>query len=337
MISEMSNIVNLFGPDIVYVYPSDPESLLISGVTGYLDDSDIKIIQSVARVDLVCPYFVNNAVVDEVSIVVQALTDECYELFDSRGFVNIVKGDRGDVVFGAKLNELLGKDYEIGQSIQLEGRRYRVKGFASGGGASDFDDTSLFITSDTAKKLFGPYYAMAAVKILDDPAPVVEILENRFRNRDVVILSSSQLAERMSGILTSVETAVLAIGFISVIVAILIIFNSTYSGVMKHMKTIGVFKATGASHIQVLLIFIKQSLILGIIGGILGALVSVVMIYLIEPFTHVLPHSLIIPLEIPLNSLFNSFILAIIISILGSIIPAFRASGIAPAEALRYE
>lgn len=342
MLLQMKNQLNRFGPDIVYIYPGDPSSVFLSGFTNYLDEYDIEILNSVGRVELVCPYFMETAILDGKRVNVQSTTDECYGWFNSRGILLLEKGAMGDVVFGAGMGDILGEDYDIGRSVQLEGKRYRVSGFLGGHGGVSIDDRAVYVTFTTAKKLFGAHYALALIRVSDDPTPVVEILKNRFRNQDVQILTTTQLAERASFILTVVETAVLGVGSISIVVAILITFNSMYSNIMKHTRMVGLLKALGTTNSEALFIFIKQAIVLGVIGGVLGVILSVVMVQFINFFTQRLNTvsnflALGITISVSPNLAIHSLILAISVSVLGAIIPAIKAAGVAPAVALRYE
>lgn len=112
--------------------------------------------------------------------------------------------------------------------------------------------------------------------------------------------------------------------------------NTMYTSVTQRTREIGVMKAIGATNRQVMLLFLLESGIIGAIGGILGVLAGLGMssgaAYAATQFTNIPINPYIGP-KLILGAITFSFIVGVV----SGVLPARRAAGLQPAEALRYE
>ena len=100
--------------------------------------------------------------------------------------------------------------------------------------------------------------------------------------------------------------------------------------IVKTIEEIGILKALGAQSKEILLLFLTEATITGLIGGILGAIFGFVLGNIVGDYIN-LPVS-----NSPiLGALVVGF--AVITSVLSGLYPAWRASNLHPVEALRYE
>ena len=66
----------------------------------------------------------------------------------------------------------------------------------------------------------------------------------------------------------------LALSFIAVFVGMFLIFNAVALAVVRQRRDIGVWRALGVTRGQVLLVFLTEGLLLGVVGGVLGAMLG---------------------------------------------------------------
>jgi putative ABC transport system permease protein len=100
--------------------------------------------------------------------------------------------------------------------------------------------------------------------------------------------------------------------------------------VMERTKEIGTFKAIGAKSLDVLLMFLSEAMLTGLIGGAVGAGFGFLLGLIIGRFIDLpVSSSLMLGVEV--------ILFAVVTSILSGLYPAYRASNMNPVEALRHE
>jgi putative ABC transport system permease protein len=155
------------------------------------------------------------------------------------------------------------------------------------------------------------------------------------------VLSTETLMEFVSTITGGLTVALILFGSISALVASIGIVNTMIMSIYEQTKEIGIIKAIGASNIQVLVIFLIQSAMIGLIGGLLGLGITFTLMKVIDPFIV----DLLIEQGFTVNNFFNfrfDFAIyialgSILIGILAGLYPAYKASRLDPVKALRYE
>jgi putative ABC transport system permease protein len=98
-------------------------------------------------------------------------------------------------------------------------------------------------------------------------------------------------------------------------------------------------KAIGAKNIDILLVFMLNAAMVGLVGGVLGVLLGTIVSKLI-PYLGIslfLPGGGQMSTVISPGLIIGSLLLAIGIGIISGVIPAYRASKLRPVDALRYE
>jgi len=135
-----------------------------------------------------------------------------------------------------------------------------------------------------------------------------------------------------------------------VIVAAFSIMNSQITFVVQKTREIGVMKAIGATRGQVMLLFLSQSLAVGVLGVAAGLGFGILVLTYRNPFLHFLRNTTgleIFPASIygfsELPALTDARDVAVIcgsalvICVLAGLVPAWSAGRLKPVEALRHE
>ncbi|MEN3053016.1 MAG: ABC transporter permease [Candidatus Methanosuratincola petrocarbonis] len=210
-------------------------------------------------------------------------------------------------------------------------------------------DDSLFMSLKGAMALTGrSSYNALFVKTVDVDSVdyVVENLKAIYGTR-LNILTVKQITQIVSTITGQLTVLLGAIAAISLFVAGLGIMNIMFVSVIERTREIGVLKALGFTNSDVLLIFLSEATVMGVIGGVLGILVG-------SGISYVIP----IILSAGISRTAGSFgsaqsfsytpiirpdiaalvlLFAIAVALLAGFYPARRASKMDPVVALRHD
>jgi len=134
-----------------------------------------------------------------------------------------------------------------------------------------------------------------------------------------------------------VETYQYWLMFVALIVTTVGITNAMLIAVYERYREIGTMKCIGAMDRHILLMFLVEALIQGVIGGVAGFILGVGGALLSTGFTTGFDIIFKVPLVEMITYFLGSAVLSMILSILATIYPAYRAAKLNPVEALSYE
>jgi putative ABC transport system permease protein len=238
----------------------------------------------------------------------------------------------------------------VGQTVKINGVGYEVVGVlaASGSGINN-NNNDVYIPLTTAQSRLYAERTRQGEKVVSvitaeavseeqTDAAIEEITETLRQQHgiayvnedDFTIFSQSDLLETFN-VITGTLTAFLgAIAGISLLVGGIGIMNIMLVSVTERTREIGIRKAVGALKRDILVQFLMESVLLSLLGGALGMLLG----WAISQVAGQL-----IDLETVLDAgtvlLATGFATAV--GLIFGIYPAWRAAGLHPIEALRYE
>ena len=248
---------------------------------------------------------------------------------------------RAFVVLGAKLKEeLFGPDNALGQRIRIGGLQFRVIGIMEAKGqflGIDLDDTA-FIPAARAQELFNREGVDEINVAVAEGAPSATVasqirrhLIERHGREDFTIVTQEEMLKTLSNILNVLTMAVGALGGISLLVGGVGIVTIMTIAVTERTSEIGLLVALGARRRTILGLFLGEAIALSAIGGALGLLLGFGLAQLI----HLLVPAL--PVHTPISFVLLAEGVAIAIGLTAGVLPARRAAGLDPVEALRSE
>jgi ABC-type antimicrobial peptide transport system, permease component len=198
------------------------------------------------------------------------------------------------------MNEILGKDDYGGFFIKAES-------------LDVVRETSNEIDKRLARSLGVPSRDLEN----DDAKPYVvfdqiEILEE-----------TNQLSAALTSLLTSVALISLIVGSIG-------IMNIMLVTVAERTPEIGLLKSLGYNERDILLLFIIESMIVGLIGGIIGTVAGIGAASIANDLLDV-------PDVFPVSLIFLGFLVSLMVGLVAGVYPARKAARMNPVEALRKE
>ncbi len=221
----------------------------------------------------------------------------------------------------------------VGDRMQLSGASYLVVGIYENGLA--FEDSGGVIALREAQPLFGKQRQASLLAItLQDPKQADEMarrLEARFP--EVIVSKPSGLTERMQDFAT-LDAMLGALVALTVVVGGIVMMNAMLMSVFERTQEIGVLRALGWRRRRVLGMVMAESLALSALSAVAGMVLGVGLSFLLtyEPAFG----SFLTPAYSP-GHLIAALLLALALGALGGLYPAWRATGLQPVEALRYE
>ncbi|MFA6073426.1 MAG: ABC transporter permease [Candidatus Woesearchaeota archaeon] len=253
--------------------------------------------------------------------------------------------DQNVVVIGGSLSDsYFGKPLGINQMITIEGNVYRVVGI--------LDDTSnsIYMPIQMAYQVLDDkeegVYDSITIKIKDEEQldevmnktalKLMQIRHITTKTKDFSLTSSKQMQETRSEMMSSMNSFLIAIAAVSLIVGAVGIANTMFTSVMEKTKEIGIMKAIGARNKDIMLIFLLNALLIGIVGGLLGIIFGIL---LSAALPAIMGQSAMLRggTFVSLNAILLAISVSAIIGVLAGIIPAYKGSKLKPVDALRYE
>jgi putative ABC transport system permease protein len=110
-----------------------------------------------------------------------------------------------------------------------------------------------------------------------------------------------------------------------------------YTAVLERTKEIGLMKAIGATNNTIMLIFLIESGLLGLVGGLIGVLFGLGLAYLTAYIGKTVLDTLLLNAWFSWWLVFGALAFAFIVGVCSGVLPARQASKQKPVDSLRYE
>ncbi len=266
----------------------------------------------------------------------------------------LTSGDAKSIVIGNGLaNKVFKEKIIVGSILTINNKPFRIVGILASSSGFGGSDNGIYMSVKDAREILGDMitlksneYSSISVKVID--AQYVQDVSNNIETalinshhvtkdkEDFSISSALALQERFSTVTSGITLFLGIIAAVSLLVGGIGVANTMFTSVLEKTRDIGVMKAIGAKNSDILLIFLFNSGMLGLVGGGLGILFSL-LVTLLSPYigTALGFTNFTIPVNIWL--MLFALIFSIGIGMISGAIPAYNASKLKPVEALRYE
>jgi putative ABC transport system permease protein len=242
-------------------------------------------------------------------------------------------------VLGYKIKrELFGNSSPLGEWVRIGGRRFRVIGVIAAKGQSlglDMGDIAI-IPVASAQMLFNTSSLFRILIQADgrEAVPrakkaILNIIQDRHEGEDdVTVITQDALLKTFDRIFNALTLTVGGIAAISLAVAGILIMNVMLISVSQRKTEIGLLKAIGSPRSQILRLFLSESAVLSLIGSGLGVVLALVGTWASLRFY---PN---FPVTIPWWALTAATLVGMLTGLVFGVLPARRAAGLEPVEAL---
>lgn len=259
---------------------------------------------------------------------------------------NMNKRDRVAVIGATVAENLFGTENPVGKKIRVNNQPFRVIGLLESKGQSsmgqDQDDVVIIPLTTAQERVLGITYVnsinvqVSDAKYMDQ---VQEDIETLLRQRhkitagkedDFHVRNLTSLMETMTQTTTMITLLLGSVAGISLIVGGIGIMNIMMVSVTERTREIGIRKALGATFSNIMMQFLIESVVIGVIGGIIGIFIGCGLSMAIASFGGFTTVITWAPIVV-------SFTFSVGIGLLFGILPARKAARLDPIEALRYE
>ena len=217
--------------------------------------------------------------------------------------------------------------------------------------SEEYNNTDIYISMETAKKIIQENYKLASKTNLDTDTydtvyvyaesmeDVADILKT-IKSYGFEAYSQTEWIEEMKGQQQSQQGQLAAIGFISLLVSAIGIANTMMTSILERRREIGVMKVIGVAIGKIRMIFLIEAALIGLLGGILGVTLGHLLAYLMNTGSSTdailgMQFATGVKIVIPIWLDLAAIGMAITVGMIAGIFPARRATKMSAIEAIR--
>ena len=253
-------------------------------------------------------------------------------------------GARVAVIGAAVIDSLFPEQEPIGQHVKLGRMDLKVIGTVERQGGIPIDgnrDNTISIPISLFMELYGTSRSVDIAVMAPDPESQKKLQDTAvaaFRKvrglatsqeNDFEIVSNESMRGMFENLATVVTIASAFICFLSLIVGGIGVMNIMLVAVTERTREIGLRKSLGARRMRILMQFIIEAVLLAACGGTIGIAIGYCASWV--------GRFLLFPAEVPLWAVVLGLSVSCSVGLIAGIYPAWRASRLDPAVALRDE
>ena len=246
----------------------------------------------------------------------------------------VFSDDANEIIVGKTAAQSLNKT--VGDTITLFNTDFKITGVFETG--NFITDAGGFMSLNKLQNLTNTPNSVTtiAVKVNDNASvdTVSQAIQSSYPN-ELNTTTAADQANRINQGLSFIDTATWAISLLAIIIGGVGVINTMIMSVYERTREIGVLKAVGWRSRRILGMILGESIVLTLIAALVGIVVGIIgvnVLLAISPATG----GVIQPAYSP-ELFLRALGIAFLVGIVGGIYPAYRASRLAPTEALRYE
>jgi len=348
------------GGDKFFVQPLGQFGGPGTGAAATLTTDDVDAIEKVSGVERVS-YFVGGSAKVEFDnqvkyFPVYGMPKDGMQLYIESGSVKIDEGKLIDqsltkeVMLGSdfKSGNVFDKPVKAGSKLLINGQEFKVKAiFQPIGNPSD--DKNIIMEVEDFKAMFNTGnrvdYIIIQIKEGEDIKAVADAVDRKLmserhlteKTKDYTILTPEELLQSFTTILNIITYFLAGVAGISLLVGAIGIANTMYTSVLERTKEIGIMKSIGARNSDILLIFLIESGLIGMIGGIIGVGLGILFAKAVEFVAINQLNTTLLKAATPFYLIAGCIGFAFLIGAISGLLPARNASRVKIVDALRYE
>ena len=258
--------------------------------------------------------------------------------------LNLFLGDKVNVI------SPMGNITPLGMMPRM--KPFRVTGIFNTG-MFEYDSTLAYVSLNQAQRFFDLGDTVTGIQLKVEDVYHTDELARSINREMGVNFYARDWMQMNKNILFALKTEKIVMFIILTLIVLVAAFgiaSTLFMVVMEKNRDIAILKSMGATAASIMKIFVLEGLIIGIIGTLLGVISGLLLALNLEHVINIIQNitgqnffskdiyyldhfpSLVVPSDVLLIS-----VTAILISFLATLYPAWQASRMLPAEALRYE
>jgi putative ABC transport system permease protein len=254
--------------------------------------------------------------------------------------VGISESSLNGSIFNNSANEIIigktaaqNQNKTIGDNITLYNKTFKIVGIYETG--SFMTDGGAYMSLSKLQNLTSNTNKISNIEIkVDDNANVTQVsqaITNAYSS--LATTTALDQANMVNSILNVINNATWAISLLAILIGGIGVINTMIMSVYERTREIGVLKAVGWPSRRILGMVVGESIVLTLAAAVVGTIIGIVIV---EGGLMIFGISSLQPV-FTLDLFVRAFGVALLVGVIGGLYPAYRASKLAPTEALRYE
>jgi putative ABC transport system permease protein len=324
---------------------------------SYITLEDLALLQNKNGIGLIAPSISgmdtakaegNTSAADIVGTTENAMTVDNITVRSGR----FIQGSDNDLrlnvaVIGVKIaKDLFGQEDVVGSQFTMLGRSFEIVGILKEDGDSSMSsqDSTIYIPISTASRLLNQTTitsfnasTTSAATIDEGKAALEDFLRQKVRpastdseDEGFTIFNMGDILSALDSVMATMALLLGGIASISLVVGGIGIMNIMLVSVTERTREIGIRKAIGAQHSDILIQFLIEAVVISVTGGLIGMLLGAGLLQILSGIM-----DMQLSISVSVSALALGFSLGI--GIIFGIYPANKAAKLKPIDALRYE
>lgn len=354
--------LRMYGTNTLYIFPGKLED--ISSILGFfmgrleIEDKTIEKIKKIEGVEKIIPFDYRVETVRYKNKVKRVLLfayprEEGQEIFRNEVGWKLIEGKwpkvkKREVLVGRLVPLDIFPGLKSGDKIYIKGKEFLVTGVLQSLGSKQ-DDSMIEMDLDHFREITGLRGGCPFALVKTSSHANQEIVAFKIKNIlqenqkrkigseevEFTVLTNEKVSSIASSILLILQIFVGIFASIALLVGGIGIMNTMFTSVRERTREIGIMKAIGAKNSEILLIFLIEAGILGIIGGAGGTILGLLFAKAIELYGQIHP-IFYFRASISFRLVVFGLFFSLAVGSLSGFLPAKRAASLKPTEALRY-
>ncbi|MGG1634756.1 ABC transporter permease [Paenibacillus sp. NRS-1760] len=229
----------------------------------------------------------------------------------------------------------------VGKKITINGYNFTIVGLleSQGSSLSGSNDEKILIPITTAQKIFqtsGVSTINLIVSDIDRMAATVTAVEavlyEKFRGNENAyrVFNQEEAMKTLNSVNETMNRQLIYVAIISLIVGGIGIMNIMLVSVTERTREIGIRKSLGAKKRDIMFQFLVEAVCISGLGGALGIGLGYIASFTIGMIMKT-------ETEVPLDTVWLAFVFSALVGVIFGYLPANKAAGLRPVDALRHD